>query len=231
MLPPTYACQEAVGDGAPYPGCLTPLGCVYASSNVRLPGGGGRRGALPGLPDSARLRLAARPGLTARACARCARRPPVGACASSHVRLPGGGGRRGALPGLSDSARLRLAARADLRSALALPPTYACQEAVGDGAPYPGCLTPLGSACASSDVRPHESGGRRDALPGLFDSARLRLAARADLRSALALPPTYACQEAEGDGGGLSRSMLNFGRWRLRENESTRPDPPFPPRA
>ena len=58
--------MKAEGDGAPYPGWMASLGCVYASSNVRLDEGGGRRGALPGLDGFARrryARLAARAGL------------------------------------------------------------------------------------------------------------------------------------------------------------------------
>ena len=168
--------MEAEGDETPYPGFVTPLGL--------------------------------RP--------RCARRPMVGACASSNVRRDGGGERRSALPGLFDSARASrasLTARAYLRRprsylpqtrlvetvgtcarcarepfglALALPPTYAGMEAERDGAPYPGCSTPLGlrprcarrpmvGACASSNVRRDGGGGRRSALPGLSDSARARL--------------------------------------------------------
>ena len=85
--------------------------------------------------------------------------------ASSDVRRDEGGGRRSTLPGLLDSARLRLAARASLTArACALHPTYASMKAERDGALFPGCLTPLAFAS-------------------------LRLAARADLRSALARFP------------------------------------------
>ena len=115
-LHPTYAWMETEGDEAPYPGCLTPLG-VAALASLRTPtsvrsalnavGGDGRRllrflQRTPGW----RRRETVNPGcLTSLGCA----------CASSNVRLDGGGGRRGALPGLSDSARaIALAARADL---------------------------------------------------------------------------------------------------------------------
>ena len=90
-----------------------------------------------------------------------------------------------------DGRRLRLAARARLRLALALPRAYACIEVEGDGAPYPGWMTPLGVAALAS------------------------LRARAS-RLALALPRAYACIEVEGDGTPYPGCLTPLGSASLR---------------
>ena len=106
--------------GALYPGWMTPLGGVCASSNVRRHEGIGGDGApYPGCATplgSASLRaptsvLSAKRavGGDGRRLRRCARSPnDSGFCASSYVRRGGGGGRRNVLPGRCDSARPRL---------------------------------------------------------------------------------------------------------------------------
>ena len=195
--------MKTESDEASYLGCVTPLGLVpslrtptsgrrllrcarepFGSRFARRPNGlrllarayGPRLrflGRTPGRRRRATIRLTRAVWLRS-APPRCARRPPVGACASSGVRRAGGGERRYALLGLSGFARLRLAARADLRSALALPRAYAGQEAESDDTPYSGCLASLGSA----SLRAPTSGRRLRFLgrtPGRRRRATIRL--------------------------------------------------------
>ena len=174
LLPPTYAGMEAEGDGAPYPGCVTPLG-VATLASLRAPtstrsawdavGEGGRRLLLP--PTYAGME-AERDGAPYPGCV-----TPLGVATLASLRAPTS--TRSAWNAVGEGGRR-------LRSA----PTYAGMEAERDGAPYPGCVTPLGVATLASLRAPTST---RSAWDAVGEGGRR-------LRSA----PTYAGMKAESAG-------------------------------
>ena len=83
MLPPTYAGLEAEGDGARYPGCLTPLGCA----SLRAPTYGAALAALRARAFGPRFAVSAPQRSRSRFLTSIVRMD-----ASSDVRRPGGEG-------------------------------------------------------------------------------------------------------------------------------------------